>query len=287
MADFLLEIGLEEIPARMIAGAEAELGRRVHELLSRERLLPPGANLTTFSTPRRLAVLVEDVFAAQADAEEQLTGPSWKIAFKDGAPTPAAEAFAKKAGVAVADLERVVTPKGEYVGATVKRKGRTAIEILAADIAKEVLALYWAKNMYWRAGKPERFVRPVRWVVALLDSVIVPLDIAGIAAANVSRGHRILHGEHSVLLTSAANYAETLRKAYVVVDVAERRQTIRKALDKATRTVAGARWREDEPLVETVLHLTEWPSVILGDFEAEYLSLPEEVLVTVMRDHQK
>jgi glycyl-tRNA synthetase beta chain len=287
MADFLLEIGLEEIPARMIAGAEAELGRRVHELLSRERLLPPGANLTTFSTPRRLAVLVEDVFAAQADAEEQLTGPSWKIAFKDGAPTPAAEAFAKKAGVAVADLERVVTPKGEYVGATVKRKGRTAIEILAADIAKEVLALYWAKNMYWRAGKPERFVRPVRWIVALLDSVIVPLDIAGIAAANVSRGHRILHGEHSVLLTSAANYAETLRKAYVVVDVAERRQTIRKALDKATRTVAGARWREDEPLVETVLHLTEWPSVILGDFEAEYLSLPEEVLVTVMRDHQK
>src|ERR1700728_912952 len=208
MADFLLEIGLEEIPARMIAGAEAELGRCVHELLSRERLLPPGANLTTFSTPRRLAVLVEDVFAAQADAEEQLTGPSWKIAFKDGAPTPAAEAFAKKAGVAVADLERVVTPKGEYVGVTVKRKGRTAIEILAADIAKEVLALYWAKNMYWRAGKPERFVRPVRWVVALLDSVIVPLDIAGIAAANVSRGHRILQGEAPVIIDEAKNYVE-------------------------------------------------------------------------------
>src|SRR5579871_5152279 len=104
MSDFLLEIGLEEIPARMIAGAEAELGKRVNDLLTRERLLADGAKLTTFSTPRRLAVLIEGVLAAQADTEEQLTGPSWKVAFKDGAPTPAAEAFAKKAGVAVSEL---------------------------------------------------------------------------------------------------------------------------------------------------------------------------------------
>jgi glycyl-tRNA synthetase beta chain len=141
--------------------------------------------------------------------------------------------------------------------------------------------------MYWREGKPERFVRPVRWVVALLDSAIVPLEIAGIAAGNTSRGHRILHGEHSVLLPSPESYAEALRKAFVVVDVAERRQSIRKALDAATRTIPGARWREDESLIETVVHLTEWPSVILGNFEPEYLALPEEVLVTVMRDHQK
>ncbi len=107
------------------------------------------------------------------------------------------------------------------------------------------------------------------------------------SAGNASRGHRVLHGEHSVPLLSVKSYADSLRSAYVVVDVAERRQIIRKALDAATRTVAGARWREDEPLVETVVHLTEWPSVILGNFEAEYLELPEEVLVTVMRDHQK
>jgi glycyl-tRNA synthetase beta chain len=287
MADFLLEIGLDEIPARMIAGAEAELGRRVNDLLTRERLLALEAKLTTYSTPRRLAVLVEGVLASQADTEEKLTGPSWKVAFKDGAPTPAAAAFAKKAGVAVEALEKVTNAKGEYVGATVKRLGRVASELLATELPKEVLGLYWAKNMYWRAGKPERFVRPVRWVVALLDSAIVPLEIAGIKAGNASRGHRILHGERSVLLTSPKSYAEELRKAFVVVDVAERRQTIRKALDAATRAVAGARWREDEPLIETVVHLTEWPSVVLGDFESEYLALPEEVLVTVMRDHQK
>ena len=287
MADFLLEIGLEEMPARMIAGAEAELGRRVQELLTRERLLEPAARVTTYSTPRRLAVLVEGVLAAQADTEEQMTGPSWKVAFKDGAPTAAAEAFAKKAGVAVSALEKITTAKGEYVSALIRRKGVAALQVLAAELPKEVLALYWAKNMYWRAGKPERFVRPVRWLVALLDSAVVPLEIAGIAAGNASRGHRVLHGDAPVVIASAKDYAEALRKAFVVVDSAERRQTIRKALDKTTRIVAGARWREDEPLVETVLHLTEWPTVILGEFEPEYLKLPEEVLVTVMRDHQK
>ena len=287
MADFLLEIGLEEVPARMIAGAEAELGRRVNDLLTRERLLAPGAKLTTFSTPRRLAVLVECVLAVQADTEEQLTGPSWKVAFKDDAPTAAAEAFAKKAGVAVTELQKVTTPKGEYVGATVKRVGKATPEILAAELPREVLSLYWAKNMYWRAGKPERFVRPLRWVAAMLDAAVVPLEIAGIAAGNTSRGHRVLHGEAPVVLGTATAYADALRGAKVVVDVAERRHSIRKALDKATRTVPGALWREDEPLVETVVHLTEWPTVILGGFEAEYLELPEEVLVTVMRDHQK
>ena len=287
MSDFLLEIGLEEVPARMIAGAEAELGRRVHDLLSRERLLEDGAKVVTYSTPRRLAVIVEGVRAAQADVEEKLTGPSWKVAFKDGVATAAAEAFAKKAGMAVDALEKVTTAKGEYVGATVKRAGKAAAEILAGDLPKEVLGIYWAKNMYWRAGKPERFVRPVRWVVALMDAAVAPLEIAGIKAANASRGHRILHGDAPVLIGSVKEYAEALRGASVVVDVAERRQIIRKALDKVTRSVPGARWRKDEGLVETVTHLTEWPSVILGDFEAEYLALPEEVLVTVMRDHQK
>jgi glycyl-tRNA synthetase beta chain len=287
MADFLLEIGLDEIPARMIAGAEAELGRRVTDLLTRERLLPEGVSVTTYSTPRRLAVLAEGVATSQADVEEQMTGPSWTVAFKDGAPTKAAEAFAKKAGVELAALEKVTTPKGEYVGATVKRAGRSATEILTSDLPKEVLSIYWAKNMYWRAGKPERFVRPVRWIVALLDSEVVPVEIAGIAAGNTSRGHRVLHGAAPVVFASPKSYAETLRGAKVIVDVAERRQIIRKALDKVTRTVSGARWREDEPLVETVTHLTEWPSAIIGGFEAEYLELPEEVLVTVMRDHQK
>jgi len=287
MADFLLEIGLDEIPARMIAAAEAELGRRVNDLLTRERLLGPQGKVTTYSTPRRLALVVEDVLATQADTEEKLTGPSWKVAFKDGTTTPAAEAFAKKAGVDVSALEKVTNAKGEYVGVTVKRQGVAAPQMLAAELPKEVLSIYWAKNMYWRAGKPERFVRPLRWIVALLDEAVIPLEVAGITAGNTSRGHRILHGDAPVVLTKPTDYVESLRKAFAVVEVAERRHSIRKALDAATRTVPGARWREDEPLIETVVHLTEWPSVVLGTFETEYLALPEEVLVTVMRDHQK
>jgi glycyl-tRNA synthetase beta chain len=287
MVDFLLEIGLEEIPARMIAGAETELGRRVNDLLARERLLATVTKLTTYSTPRRLAVLVEGVLPKQADTEEQLTGPSWKVAFNEDAPTAAAEAFARRAGVEVTALKKVTTAKGEYVSAKVKRPGKMTADLLAGELTREVMGLYWAKNMYWRPGKPERFVRPVRWVVALLGAKVVPLEIAGIAAGKRSRGHRILYGDKPVVIDQARNYAEKLRAANVMVDVAERRQTIRKALDEATRTVADARWREDEPLLETVVHLTEWPTVVLGDFEPEYLALPEEVLVTVMRDHQK
>jgi glycyl-tRNA synthetase beta chain len=313
MADFLIEIGLDEIPARMISAAEQDLSSRVRSLLERERLItltgsnvwedgmrlengipvPAGLKvdgqyvIRSYSTPRRLAVHVKDVKLKQDDFKEQLTGPSWNVAFKDGAPTPAALAFAKKAGVAVEALLKVSNAKGEYVSAYVERIGRTASEILAADLPKEVLSLYWAKNMYWRAGKPERFVRPLRWIVALLDSSVVPVEIAGIAASNISRGHRVLHGAAPVVIDAPANYSERLRTASVVVDVAERRQFIRKALDKVTRTVPGARWREDLALIETVVHLTEWPSVILGSFEPEYLALPEEVLVTVMRDHQK
>jgi glycyl-tRNA synthetase beta chain len=287
MPDFLLEVGLEEIPARMIATAQAELGRRVEELLGRERLLTTGHVVTSYSTPRRLAVLVSGVLTAQADAEEQLTGPSWSVAFKNGEPTAAAQAFARKAGVDVAVLQKITTPKGEYVSATVLRKGRSVAEVLTEQLAKELASLYWPKNMYWRAGKPERFVRPVKWLLAILDHAIVPLEFAGVYAGNLSYGHRILHGEHAVTINKPSEYESALQSAKVLVDVEARRHRIRKALDAVTRSVPGARWREDESLVDTVTHLTEWPSVLLGNFEAEYLSLPEEVLVTVMRDHQK
>jgi glycyl-tRNA synthetase beta chain len=287
MPDFLFEIGLEEIPARMIAPAQAELARRVEDILTRERLLDANHEVHSYSTPRRLAVLVKSVHSAQADTEEQLTGPSWNIAFKNGEPTPAAHAFAKKARVEISALEKITTSKGEYVSAKVHRKGRTASEILTEHLPKELAALYWPKNMYWRAGKPERFVRPVKWIVALLDHAIVPVEFAGVHAANITYGHRILHGDVSVTIEHATDYLGLLEAAHVTADVELRRHRIRKALDAATRAVPGARWREDESLVDTVTHLTEWPSVILGSFEPEYLTLPEEVLVTVMRDHQK
>jgi glycyl-tRNA synthetase beta chain len=287
MAEFLFEIGLEEIPARMIAAAENELARRVEELLQREDLLAGGHAVTSYSTPRRLAVLVTGVKAAQADREEQLTGPAWSIAFKEGQPTPAAQAFAKKAGVDVAALRKITTPRGEYVGASSVRKGRATAEILLEALPKEIAAIYWPKNMYWRAGKPERFVRPVQWMVALLGEQAIPVEFAGITAANATYGHRILHGDAPVEIRKPTEYAAKLEAAKVMPEVEARRHRIRKALDHATRTIPGARWREDEALVDTVTHLTEWPSVLLGSFETEYLTLPEEVLVTVMRDHQK
>jgi len=272
----------------MIAAALADLSHRVEALLVRERLLPEQhAAVLTYSTPRRLAVHVQGVLARQQDIEEQLTGPSWKVAFKDGAATPAALAFAKKAGVEVGELTKLTNAKGEYVSATVKRSGRAAVEVIPSLLPQEIASIYWPKNMYWRAGKPERFVRPLRWLLALLDGETVPVEFAGITASNQSYGHRILHGEAPVPIANPASYVAALDAAKVMVSVEARIHRIRKALDAATRTVAGARWREDEPLVDTVANLTEWPSVLLGSFEQEYLTLPEEVLVTVMRDHQK
>jgi glycyl-tRNA synthetase beta chain len=290
MSDFLLEIGLEEIPARMIDGAEQELQRRLADLLTRESLAE-SPQIELYSTPRRLAMLAREVRDAQADAEEQMKGPSVQVAYKDGQPTVAAIKFAERAGVDVAKLERLKDAKGEYISAHVTRKGRTAEQILSEALPKEINALYWAKNMYWRAGKPERFVRPVRWLVAMLGGKVVPLEFAGVKAGKTSRGHRlqlpVASRQLSVEIQEPQAYAAVLKDAGVIVRREERVELIRKELDKATRQIPGARWREDASLLQTVVDLTEFPGVILGNFDPEFLALPEEVLVTVMRDHQK
>jgi glycyl-tRNA synthetase beta chain len=326
MADLLFEAGLEEIPARMIAAAEAELTERVVELLRRERLLEDEHEIHSYSTPRRLAVQVNGVLLRQRDATRELTGPAWKVAFKDGEPTAAALAFARKAGLSEAQLRnakfeeehlrgtdlssellnraemqsrlhdqqqdetrlfRVTSARGEYLAAMVRDRGRVAVEVLPDRLAGELAALYWPKNMYWRPLKPERFVRPMRWMVALLDHTILPVEFAGVHAGNLTWGHRILHGDAPVTVDHPDDYVGVLEAAKVTADVKLRQHRIRKALDLETRSVPGARWREDAELVETVTHLTEWPSVVLGNFDPEYLELPQEVLVTVMRDHQK
>ena len=283
MPDFLLEIGCEEIPARMIDAASEDLRSRVAALLKRERL--SDGEVTNFDTPRRLAVMVSGIAASQADVVEQVTGPSVNVAYKDGQPTPAAQAFAKKSGINVAQLEKISTPKGDYIAARVTKKGRSAAEILAEGLPKELSTIYWPKNMYWQ--KPnERFVRPVRWLVALLDEETIPLEFEGIRAGKNSRGHRILAGGAVSIPRAGSDYVECLRAAKVL-GRGEREHQIRRALDAATRTIPGARWREDKALLDTVVNLTEFPSAILGRFDPQFLALPEEVLVTVMRDHQK
>jgi glycyl-tRNA synthetase beta chain len=284
MPDFLLEIGCEEIPARLIEAGSLELRERVGKLLERERLAPNGA-ITFLDTPRRLAVRASGIPAAQPDVTEQITGPSLAVAYKDGQPTAAAHAFAKKAGVEVSQLEKTSTPKGEYLSAKVTKKGRAASEILAEFLPKEIQSIYWPKNMYWRKSS-ERFVRPVRWLVAMLDEEVIPLEFDGIRARNSSRGHRILADGAVAIPTAGMSYVSALAAAKVL-GRGEREQQIRKALDAATRAIPGARWREDKALLDTVVNLTEFPSVILGNFDPQFLELPEEVLVTVMRDHQK
>ncbi len=283
MPDFLLEIGCEEIPARMIDAASQELRERVSALFSRERLAVGG--ISSFDTPRRLTIMAQGIPVAQPDATEEITGPSVNVAYKNGEPTPAAHAFARKAGVDVSRLERISTAKGEYLAAKVTNKGRSAAEILAENLPKELSSIYWPKNMYWR--KPsERFVRPVRWLVAMLDGDTIPLEFDGIQAGNTSRGHRVLSGQNITIPRAGSAYVDALRTAKVL-GREEREQQIRKALDAATRTIPGAHWREDKSLLDSVVNLTEFPSVILGGFDPLFLALPEEVLVTVMRDHQK
>lgn len=289
MADFLFEIGLEEIPARMIKHAEDELVGLVMGLLINSRLFMPQSVLSPlgYSTPRRLATYLSGIQAKEPDRIEQLLGPPWSIAFKNGEPTSAALAFAKKAGTQVSDLRRISTPRGEYVAASVEKEGLSAKQVILDGLPRALEQIYWAKSMYWREGKPERFVRPVRWMLALFDGEIVPVEFAGITAANRTYGHRVLYGDTPIEIATPGEYVTNLEAAFVLPEVAARRHRIRKQLDRVTRTVPGARWREDEPLVETVTQLTEWPSVLLGGFDPEYLDLPEEVLVTVMRDHQK
>ncbi len=283
MPDFLLEIGCEEIPARMIDAAQNELASRVGELLARESLGLPAGVSAPLTTPRRLSV-ASTIADRQMDVTEQVTGPAVKIAFKDGQPTRAAHEFARKAGVDVSQLEKIATPKGEYLAAKITKKGRSAAEILAESLPKELSSIHWPKNMYWH--KPiERFVRPVRWLVAMLDSEVIPLAFAGVRAGNQSHGHRTL-SQGVVQVPKANAYVERLREAKVL-GRGEREQQIRKALDAAARTIPGARWREDKSLLETVVNLTESPSAVLGSFDPEFLELAEEVLVTVMRDHQK
>lgn len=282
MADFLLEIGCEEIPARMIDAGSAELRERVIKLLERERLAANG-EVISFDTPRRLAVLAS-IPSVQPDVTEQVTGPSAAVAFKNGEATPAAHAFAKKVGVDLSQMGRVTTAKGEYLAARVTKKGRAAVEILAESLPKEIGSIYWPKNMHWR--KPnELFVRPVRWLVTMLDGEVIPLEFDGVRATAESRGHRVLSPEN-VSVPAAAQYVTSLERKKVL-NRAAREAQIRRQLDTATRTIAGARWREDKDLLDTVVNLTEFPSAILGTFDREFLRLPEEVLVTVMRDHQK
>ena len=285
----------------MIPEAVGHLHQSVAGLLETARLLPgsydeevpllqqPGSydeqSALMLSTPRRLAVIFPGILARQQDARETMVGPPVSVAYKDGQPTKAAEGFAKKAGVSVEALEQKQVGKALYLQATVVRRGRDAASILAELLPREIMGIPWPKSMYWRK-RGETFIRPVRWLVAMLEEEVIAVEAFGIRAGDTTEGHRILSAG-PLAIKRPADYASTLASGSVVVSAAEREQRIRKALDAATRTIPNARWREDKALLDTVVNLTEFPSVILGSFDPEFLALADEVLVTVMRDHQK
>lgn len=282
MLPFLLEIGTEEVPDWMIPGALEHLETRFRELLEKNHLAHEDLSLD--ATPRRLVLRCTAIQAQQESTEQVVTGPPVSAAYKDGAPTPAAHAFAKKMGVGLDDLRREQTAKGEYLAAVQRTEGRPAREILAAALPGLILGTYFPKTMVWAGKGTSRFIRPIRWLVALLGEDVVPFTIEGVASGNLTEGHRRL-GEPG-LRVSHATYEQTLRDNGVILSAAERRQRIVEGA-AALASTAGLTVATDEKLLETLVYITECPTPILGGFAEEYLSLPEEVLVTVMRHHQK
>jgi glycyl-tRNA synthetase beta chain len=283
--DLLFEVGCEEIPAGMLPKAEEELRTNIEKLLTAESFAD-GVDVETFSAPRRLTAWVRGLLDKQADVEVEVTGPPKSVAYDAvGAPTRAALSFAEKQRVHVSELYLVPTPKGEYLAAKQIKRGRTAQQILTAILPRAVHDLYWPKTMTWTGLEGARFIRPIRWVVAMLDGKLLAVTIAGIAAGPASRGHRFL-GSSSIPVASFADYESKLQKNGVIVRPSKREEKISKELDAFAKKV-GYRIHEDAGLRKQVTYLNEYPSVIQGDFDPAFLSLPDEILVTVMRDHQK
>ena len=285
VSTFLLEIGTEELPADFARLALPQLEQRVRSDLAEQRLGHGLIHCT--STPRRLALRVEELPANAADLEEDRKGPPAGQAFKDGMPTQAAIGFAKRCGIEPAALEVRDTPKGPFVFARVLEQGRSSVEVLAEHIPQWIQALQGRRFMRWGEGE-SRFSRPVRWLVALLDSAVIPVTLQGsdplVQAGNLSRGHRLL--ADSVVIPSAQAYAETLAGVGVEVQRSSRADSIRSAVTQAAGALQG---RPDLPdnLFEELTDLVEAPVLIEGSVDGHYLGLPAEVLSTVMRSHQR
>ena len=257
--DFLLEIGTEEIPHWMIPGALAQLVKV--DLL--------GATARVDATPRRLVVEASNVSDRTPDRAEVVKGPPVSSGEK------AALGFAKKQGVDPSQVKQA----GNYYELHKITPGRLATDILAESLPAAILALQWPKTMYWTGGKTgPRFIRPIRWIVALLGDQVIPFEIAGVKSGNVTRGHRIL-GSSSIPVTTA-NYESELRKNFVILSSHERRHKIESEASKLDAKI-------DADLLETLTFITEYPTAIRGNFDAAYLELPAEVLTEVMRHHQK
>lgn len=283
MPELVLEVGTEEMPAGAIGPALVQLRAAVEKGLQAARL--GAASVEVFGTPRRLILRALGVPGRQPDQTREVRGPAKAVAFDaEGRPTGAALGFARKQGVPVEALETVSTPQGDYVAARVTEVGRPAFEVLGDLLAEAVRSLSFPKMMRWGDDSP-RFARPVRWILALLDDRVIPLEIAGITSGRKSRGHRFLAPQEFEVPAAGALF-DRLRAAYVMFDPAERRETIRAQADRLAQEAGGSvPW--DESLLDENTWLVEWPTALMGRFDPAYLQLPRPVLVTAMKKHQR
>lgn len=278
----LFEIGCEELPASFVDGALEALPGLARERLEKLRL-DHGA-VRALGTPRRLTLVVEGLAGRQADLREEVTGPPVKVAFQGGAPTKAAEAFAKKLGVAVDALSRVDTPKGEYLAGVLEQEGQATAALLPEMLAELVRAIPFRKSMRWGTGELT-FGRPIRWLCALFGDEVVELSLEGLTAGKTTLGHRFRHPE-PIEVDGPEAYVAALREAHVLVDPAERRRTMTERLERAAAE-AGGTLIEDAFLLGENASLVEDPQVVVGSFDESFLALPEAVILEVARGHQR
>jgi glycyl-tRNA synthetase beta chain len=280
--DLLFEIGVEELPASYVPPALEQLERGAAAGLGELRL-ECGA-IRAYGTPRRLALIVTGLAARQPDREDEVLGPAARVAWDaEGKPTKALLGFCQGKGVRLEDVRRVQTPKGEYVGATVRQHGKPALEVLPAWLADLATGLTFPKTMRW-LDDDTRFGRPVRWLVALLGRAVVPVKAFGLEAGRESRGHRFL-APGPVSIPEPGRYLATLERVKVRADHRLRREGLKQQLDRTARTVAGM-VREDEELLDINTFMVEWPTAFVGSFDARFHDLPNEVLITALREHQ-
>lgn len=284
MPDLLFEIGAEEIPAGFLPPAAESLRAGVTRALAAARL--PHGEVRTFATPRRLALVVREVAARQADEVKEMVGPAWKAAFDaEGKPTKAAQGFARGAGMPESALYKVSTPKGDYVAVKKEVPGAAAASIVPGILESAMRALPFKKSMRW-GDEDATFARPVQWIVALFGGEVIPVRFADVQSARLTRGHRFLSSGAIELDGTEAQYGSALREAGVIADPAERLENVRAEVARAA-SEAGGEPLPDDALLDTVTYLVETPSAVLGSFDAGFLDLPEEVLVSEMRGHQK
>ncbi len=282
-AELLIELGTEEIPASLLEGTARQFADILAEDLRAARLT---SNLrAVWYTPRRIVVDLQDIPVRQDDLRESIMGPPMRVAYDaDGKPTRAALAFAEKNGIPLAKTKVVQTPKGDYLSAERREKGEKTSKVLARLIPAAIAKITFPKTMYWTPDK-FRFSRPLRWIVALYAGKVVKFTVADVASSQFTKGHRFV-GKSKIEVTDLAALKAALQENGVIVEPGERSTRIRAGLEQAA-AAAGGRLLADDELLATVVNLNENPSVICGAFDRRFLSLPEEILVTVMKAHQK